>query len=386
MGFLRYAITLGSLSFGIIGFALPIYAKQLGVSALDIGGMISVFAIMITVARPLVGRGIDHFGRKRFLSIAFVFYAIAMGLFGIAHDINMLYLARFVQGIGSSLLWIPAYTVATELTSRDWGQAVGSIDGASSQGWFYGTFFGFFILFSLSFELGWQLLFIIYAVLALCAAFLVWWRVPESNLVSIEENKQGEGGDRFESKRMVRLMIIVFMTGISYAMISPLLIIFLQDRFTSDVRTLAMAFIPAGLVYAYLPGRMGNLSDRYGRTPFMAVGLIGAGIVSFFIPVLNRLLFLSFLWMLEAIGFVMANPAEAALVADLTGSNVRGRGYGFYTFAQGAGLTIGPLLGGWLYDSVGHALPFYLNGLILFIGAGLVLILLGRKAMKTANG
>jgi len=57
---LRTAILLGSFSFGILGFSLPIYAKQLGASALDIGGMISIFAVMITIARPLVGWGIDH--------------------------------------------------------------------------------------------------------------------------------------------------------------------------------------------------------------------------------------------------------------------------------------------------------------------------------------
>jgi MFS family permease len=58
---------------------------------------------------------------------------------------------------------------------------------------------------------------------------------------------------------------------------------------------------------------------------------------------------------------------------------VRGTGYGLYTFASGLGFTLGPLLGGWLYDTAGHALPFYVNGVVLFIGAVLVLWLLGGK-------
>src|SRR5512146_738388 len=96
---LRTAILLGSLSFGILQFALPIYAKGLGATALDIGGIISVFAVVITVARPLVGWGIDRWGRKLFLSAAFVFYALAMVLFGQARSVELLYLARLVQGI-----------------------------------------------------------------------------------------------------------------------------------------------------------------------------------------------------------------------------------------------------------------------------------------------
>ena len=121
---LHRAILLGSLSFGILAFSLPIYARQMGANAMEIGGMISIFALIVTIARPLVGWGIDRIGRKPFLVVSFVFYAIAMGLFAIAQNVSMLYLARFVQGLGSSLLWIPAYTVATELSEYNWGRAV----------------------------------------------------------------------------------------------------------------------------------------------------------------------------------------------------------------------------------------------------------------------
>src|SRR5512141_1261100 len=82
---LKNAILLGSLSFGILQFALPIYAKQLGATALDIGGVMSIFAIIITILRPLVGWGIDRWGRKVFLAAAFVFYALSMLLFGLAN-------------------------------------------------------------------------------------------------------------------------------------------------------------------------------------------------------------------------------------------------------------------------------------------------------------
>ncbi len=375
---LHTAILLGSLSFGILGFALPIYAKQMGASALEIGGMLSIFAVMITIARPLVGWGIDRLGRKPFLVISFLFYALAMILFGIAQSVSTLYLARFVQGIGSALLWIPAYTVATELSEGNWGRAVGSVDMSASRGGFFGTFIGFALMFIVNpFALAWTLSFGMYGLMTLIAALLIWRGVPETR--AAPESQTPAEDNRLDRDRLFRLMAIVFLTGMSMAMISPLLMIFLQDRFTTDVPELARAFIPAGLVYAYLPGRMGGLSDRFGRAPLMAVGLFGAGLVSLLMPWMTSLLALSGLWLLEAIGFSAAAPAEGALVADLTGKNVRGTGYGLYTFASGLGLTIGPLLGGWLYDSAGHAVPFYVNGCALFLGAFLVLWLLGSR-------
>ena len=143
---LQIAILLGSLSFGILEFALPIYARRLGASALDIGGVISIFAVMITILRPLVGWGIDHWGRKSFLAVSLLFYGLSMLFFGFAGSLGMLYAARLVQGIGSSLFWIPAYTVVTELNTRDWGRSVGSVNMFSSRGGFVGTFLGFFMI------------------------------------------------------------------------------------------------------------------------------------------------------------------------------------------------------------------------------------------------
>jgi MFS family permease len=116
----------------------------------------------------------------------------------------------------------------------------------------------------------------------------------------------------------------------------------------------------------------------------MAIGLIGAGVVSIGMPATPSLLFLAVLWVLEAVGLSAAAPAEAALVADLAGRDVRGRGYGLYMFASGLGFTVGPLIGGWLYDAAGHAVPFYVNGVILFVGAALVLLLLGRRTRPVA--
>ena len=175
---------------------------------------------------------------------------------------------------------------------------------------------------------------------------------------------------------LYRLMAIVFVTAASTAMLTPIFLIFLQDRFELPVRYLVLAIIPAGVIASYLPARLGRISDRYGRPRLMALGLVISAGVSFLLPHVPSIWVLAVVWTVESLGWAIAAPAEEAMVADITGHQVRGLGYGLYTFAASLGAVIGPLVGGWLYDNVGQPVPFYLNSLILLVGAVLVLVLL----------
>ncbi len=175
-------------------------------------------------------------------------------------------------------------------------------------------------------------------------------------------------------------MAVIFVTGAAYATLWPLLLIYVQNRFTSSVGLVAVAYLPAALVASFLSPVLGRLSDRVGRAPVMALGLAGSGLLALLIPALPNLRWLAVLWALEAGGLAMAVPAETALVADLTGGEQRGAGYGLYTVAASLGALCGPVLGGWLYDTQSRALPFYgCSGLLL---AGAVAVTLLLRSLK----
>lgn len=363
---LHRPIFLASLGFTFLSFGLPIYSKSLGATALAIGGLYSVFTVTTVIIRPLVGRALDKYGRKPFLLAGFVGYALAMTTFALARTMDGLYLARIFQGLASALLWISVNTVVADLSLvQERGQLMGRIGETSARAEITGMFVAFFLLESLPEAFSWTATFGVFALMTAVAAGLSYRTVPETRPQASAYSQR----EQPISRQLFKLMVIVFTTGISAAMIAPIYLIYLQDRFTTDVATLAWAFLPAGLVYSLLPSRLGRISDRWGRVPLMAVGMAGAGVLSLTLPQLPGLVWLIGLYTLTAVGWAMADPAEAALVADLAGTNRRGRAYGLYTFADSLGATIGPLLGGWLYDTVGQAIPFYINGMVLLVSA-----------------
>ena len=114
--------------------------------------------------------------------------------------------------------------------------------------------------------------------------------------------------------------------------------------------TLAWAFFPAGLITAFYSAKLGGFSDRFGPFPMLALGMVGAGIVSLFMPFLPTIFWLMLLYAITTIFLGLSEPAETALVAEFTGNDKRGKAYGLYDFVENLGFTIGPVLGGLLYD------------------------------------
>jgi MFS family permease len=386
---LWWAVFWISFPFGILSFVLPIYSKELGASALQVGGLFSAISLVPVVVRPFLGRALDRWGRRPFLLLGLSGYALAMVVFCRARAVPVLTVARFVQGLGIAFLWISAYTVVADVASETGrGRDFGSIDEAASRGALIGTTAGFSVIFALQgfFDLEWERiwfwLFAAYTVPALLALWSGWRGVDETCPLAARQPIES----RPLSGQLLALMVIVLLTGASSAMVWPLLMIFLQDALKADVGALATAYIPAAVISSFLPSRMGWIADRVGRKGPMIAGLALGASASALIPHLGGVIALTVLWAVESLGYTASLPAERAFVADIAGEDVRGTSYGLYTFAYFLGAALGPLVGGWLYDNLSHEMPFYLNTAVLILGALLVAAVLREPRAAEAEG
>jgi MFS family permease len=377
-----------SFPFGILSFVLPIYGKNLGASALQVGGLFSAISLVPVVVRPFLGRALDRWGRRPFLLLGLSGYAVAMTVFCLARTVPVLTGARLVQGMGIAFLWLSAYTVVADVASETGrGRDFGSIDEAASRGALIGTTAGFFVIFTLEnldleWERIWFWLFAAYTVPALLALWNGWRGVDETCPQPAAQPTES----RPVSSQLLALMGIVLVTGASSAMVWPLLMIFLQDALHANVGALATAYIPAALISSFLPSRMGWIADRLGRKGPMIAGLAVGALASLLIPHLGSVVALTVLWAVESLGYTASLPAERAFVADIAGEDIRGTSYGLYTFAYYLGAALGPLAGGWLYDNLGHAMPFYLNTAVLILGALLVASVLREPCSTVVSG
>jgi MFS family permease len=365
-------VFLGSLAFVLINFLLPVYTRQLGADAVAIGGMYTAFVVSLLIFRPLVGMALDRYGRRWFFTAAFFFYAVAMWQFSGAETLTDFFVARALQGVGASLMWVSARTIIVDMTSAGGrGRQMGRLTSRSVQGSMIGAVYGFTLLGMYPLEAAWRLAFLGYGAAALLGLVLSFRNVPET--LSSPPSTGSPQSRQPLSGTLVRLFVIVALSGFAAALIEPIYLIYLQDRFELSVQALAFAFFPAGIVFAILPNYTGRLVDRHGGPPLLALGFAVAGLVSLALPWLPGILWVAVAYTLSAVGRTLSMPAEDAMVGDAAPEQDRGRILGLKETAAAFGAALGPPAGGLVYERAAPELAFVMNGVLLAVTALLVL-------------
>ena len=171
---LRQAIFLISLPLGILSFILPVYGAELGAGAVQIGLFFSVFSLALVLLRPLVGAGLDRYGRRPFVLAGLAGYAISMGVFALWVEVWGVIVARGVQGVAAACLWIAIRAITADVAQAEQrGRTFGGMEQASSQGSMLGIFIAIALLMGIV-EVGdpWPVLFGGYGAAGLVALWL----------------------------------------------------------------------------------------------------------------------------------------------------------------------------------------------------------------------
>jgi MFS family permease len=132
---LQASIFFVSLPFFIMDLLLPIYGKDMGANAVEIGLIFSAFSIMTIIMRPIVGWALDRFGRQPFFVAGMLAYALTMVAFAFSEQVWGMVAARFLQGAASACAMLSASAIIADVTNEgNRARAFGGLAQASSRG------------------------------------------------------------------------------------------------------------------------------------------------------------------------------------------------------------------------------------------------------------
>src|SRR5215213_1768469 len=151
----------------------------------------------------------------------------------------------------------------------------------------------------------------------------------------------------------------------------------LVEDFDTTVTTIQMVIALYALVMAGLMLTGGKLGDLLGRRRAFSIGLVIYGAGSALTAASWSVPSLTFGWsILEGIGAALVLPALVALVAGNYSGKDRALAYGVLGGVAGAGIAVGPILGGWATTE--------LSWRVVFVGEVVVAagILIGTRLIR----
>lgn len=350
------------LSFGLITFALPLYARHLGFSLSQIGLLVALNTAVSMTLKPLTGWVADRAGFKRTLLAGIGLRSVVSGLFGLASAPWHLFAIRSVHGLSMSLR-DPSVNALIAETGGDgkrqvasafaWYQTAKSLAGQLSK-----SAAGF--LLSLT-GANYSIVFFVAFGLSVLPALVVARFVPDDRRQARAAPHAGApvgpATTPAERPRVLPFMGLGFLINATADMLDGLVPIVATEYAGLSTAQTGLIYTIASVVLVVSGPVFGWLADR-GRAslvlPIRGAANALSAIVYVFAPSFGGVMSAK---ALDDLGKAAYQPAWGALMAHVSSFDRRNRArtISFLTVGEDLGSVIAPVFAGLLWTTWGLA-------------------------------
>ena len=359
-----------------LSIAAPLIKDELGISASQLGILLSAFFWTYSSCQILSGWLVDHLDVKWVFAAGFFLWSSATAVTGLVHSMALLMVVRVVLGIGESVAY-PGYSkiLAVHCPEGRRGFANATIASGLALGPSFGLLFGG----TLVAQFGWRPFFILLG--SVCLLWLLPWLrwMPAADLASPNEKKGGPGMREIVRQRSAWGTWICLFCGnyFLYFMVTWLPFYLVRERHLSmtGMAKIGGAFFFMAALSASVCGWFSDRWIRAGgtatlvRKTFMVIGCAGTG-VFLLACVMAPLGWSTAFLMLTGVSFGFGSSNIWAIAQRLAGPQAVGRWCGLQLFVGNSSGVVAPWVAGTLLDRTGHFFwPFLIVSVVLWLGA-----------------
>lgn len=367
--FIATAITM--LSMGIITPILPLYAKSMDATNIQLGIIFSGFALSRGIFAPVIGKYSDHHGRKNLITIGLIFFIILSICFALASSPLTLTIIRVVQGFSSILVTPVAQAYIGDITPKGKeGNYMNLFFMSFFAGQAAGPYFGGY----LTDQFNIRTPFYVMAVLSFLALILILFLVPESSATK-KVNKIDEPILKslipvFKDKPMIGIMTYMSTRGFyrwGFNTFFPVLAVKTISMSATNIGLVLSAYMISGSIIQY---PFGLAADKFPKQKLNLI-LIGGTVSAISMCIFTYFNSLLMYTLLTISMGVFSSVSRASAVAIRT---ERGRIYGMgavtgaFTSSLSFGQVLGPIVFGIIADIFNLPVAFIIGGVIGLIG------------------
>jgi multidrug resistance protein len=360
------------VGFGIVMPILPFFARRFGATPVQMGLLVTLWALSQFAAAPFWGTAADRVGRKPVLIIGLAGYAVGFIAMAFAQSYAVLLGARVLGGLLSASVMPAGQAIAADLSApEDRSTVMGQMAAGFGMGFLVGPALGG--VFALA---GPAVPFYVAAGASLLALPLVMLRIAEPRADPTRAGARSLGVlavYRALRSRETPLYLMAFAGTFGGSSMFSMLGYYAMDRAGGNPSHVSVMFTALGfgaLVTQTL--LIGRLTRRWGEPGGIRIGFF-AGAAGFAgVALAAQPAAITLAVGLTSVAMGLIRPSLAALNSRLTTSGY-GTSLGLQTSFDSLGRTLGPLWAGTIY----HA---FIAG--PFVAASLVYLLAGAAALR----
>jgi MFS family permease len=366
------------LSSELVHSLLPVFlVTTLGASALTVGVIEGVAESTAMLVKIFSGAISDFIGRRKgLLLLGYGLAALSKPLFPLAHSVEVVFTARFLDRIGKGIRGAPRDALVADVAPPEIrGACFGLRQSMDTVGAVLGPALA--ILLMLWFA-DLQLVLWFAVIPATIAVALIVAGVKEPTQVSSEHTFRSPIHWRVLHEFSTGYWWVVIVGGVfTLARFSEAFLVLRAQETGLSVTWIPLVMVVMSIFYTFSAYPAGWLSDRMSRTKLLCVGmglLVLADLVLAQSGSVIAMMLGVALWGLH-MGF--SQGILASLVADTAPGKLKGTAFGIFNLVSGVCMLIASVLAGGLWQSFGSGSTFFVGA--VFAATALLLLLLKRK-------
>jgi MFS family permease len=319
----------------------------------------------------------DFIGRRKgLLLLGYGLAALSKPLFPLAHSVEVVFIARFLDRIGKGIRGAPRDALVADVSPPEIrGACFGLRQSMDTVGAVLGPALAILLMLWLA---DIQLVLWVAVIPAAIAVALIVTGVKEPIHASREHTFRSPIHWRVLHAFSAGYWWVVVVGGVfTLARFSEAFLVLRAQQSSLSVTWIPLVMVVMALFYTLSAYPAGWLSDRISRTKLLCVGMgllvLADLVLAQSSSVITMMLGVA-LWGLH-MGF--SQGILASLVADNAPEKLKGTAFGIFNLVSGVCMLIASVLAGWLWQSIGSASTFLMGALLA--ATALLLLLLKKQ-------
>jgi multidrug resistance protein len=366
------------LGLGILIPVIPFVVREFSLSAFTVGLLSMSFASFQFVAAPILGRLSDQHGRRPLLLLSLFGSGIGYVMFGLAHSLAMLFVARIIDGITGGNVSIAQAYIADVTKPADRSKTFGLLGAAFGMGFILGPAIGG----AVAHKWGLAAPALLAAGLAFSNTIFGLFVLPETH--PVEKRRRADVSPRslnpiggvmraMRHEHLGRLFLAIFVFNCAFSGLQSNFGLFALVRFNWGPQETALLFSLIGIIGALTQAVVvRKLVQKFVDRSIAAAGMWVQTVAYLLFAFVERAWVMWPASALTSFGAGIAQPTMTGIISRSVDETEQGVMMGTSQSVIALTRIVGPLWAGFSFDWLGPGAPYWSGAILIAFAALLV--------------